>query len=183
MYKRSIISIYCYLHNSHETYLKEVIRWSNYRGQKSLKTKATSYCNEINEDINIILTLPKETMKQRIKNSFLAHNKNKYERYPLHGQYSREINQPYIDKSDSLAWMKNAKLKPETESTICAIQEQSVTTKYIEKRIHKSTDNDICRLCNTFPETIHHIIAGCPALAQLTKCTTLAAILGRKIKI
>ena len=105
-------------------------------------------------------------MKQRIKNSFLARNNNKYERYPLHGQYSREINQPYIDKSESLAWMKNAKLKPETESTICAIQEQSVTTRYIEKHIHKSTDNDICRLCNTFPETIHHIIAGCPALSQ-----------------
>ena len=43
---------------------------------------------------------------------------------------------------------------------------QAVTTRYIEKHIHKTSSNDRCRLCNKFPETIHHIIAGCPSLSQ-----------------
>ena len=52
--------------------------------------------------------------------------------------------------------MSKSGLKPTTESTICALQEQAVTTKYIEKHIN----------CHQFPETIHHIIAGCPSLCQ-----------------
>ena len=62
--------------------------------------------------------------------------------------------------------MSNPKLKAVTEATICAIQEQAVTTKYIEKHIHKTVNDDKCRICNTYPETIHHIIAGCPSLSQ-----------------
>ena len=62
--------------------------------------------------------------------------------------------------------MSNSSLKRTTEATICAIQEQAVTTRYIEKKIHKVTDNDRCRLCQSFPESIHHIINGCPSLCQ-----------------
>ena len=73
---------------------------------------------------------------------------------------------PHIYVTTYLSWMSNANLRPATEASICAIQEQAVTTRYIEKHIHKTSSNDRCRLCNKFPETIHHIIAGCPSLSQ-----------------
>ena len=83
-----------------------------------------------------------------------------------YGQHVREINQPYIDKGKSLAWIRNGNLKATTESTIFAIQEQAVTTNYIKKKYHHTSETDKCRLCKKSLETIHHIISGCEQLAK-----------------
>ena len=48
---------------------------------------------------------------------------------------------------------------------ICAIQEQAITTRYIQRKIHHTTDNDWCRLCRQAAETIHHITSGCVVMA------------------
>ena len=61
--------------------------------------------------------------------------------------------------------MKGTGLKGGTEATIVAIQEQAVTTIYIKKHIHNTTDGDTCRMCNTMPETIAHVVSGCTTLA------------------
>ena len=50
-------------------------------------------------------------------------DKQQYENMPLHGQFAREINEPYINKDTSIAWIKNSKLKGSTEATIFAIEE------------------------------------------------------------
>ena len=49
-----------------------------------------------------------------------------------HEQFARYLDQPYIDKEQSSQWLKSSTLKRSTVSTIAAIQEQSISTKYIE---------------------------------------------------
>ena len=53
-----------------------------------------------------------------------------------------------------------------TESEVFAIQDQAVKTKYIEKHIYSTREDDKCWLCNEYKETIHHITSGCPIYAQ-----------------
>ncbi|XP_066934429.1 uncharacterized protein [Clytia hemisphaerica] len=84
---------------------------------------------------------------------------------PLHGQHSRQLQQPHIDHTKSNLWLKSSTLKRSTESTICAIQEQAITTNYIKKHVHHTTNDDSCRICRSSKETIHHIVSGCTALA------------------
>ena len=52
--------------------------------------------------------------------------------------------------------------------TICAINEivqQLSRTRVREEMMGKTTDGT-CRICHQFPETVEHILAGCPGLAQ-----------------
>ena len=79
------------------------------------------------------------------------------------------IEQGHIDEKATFEWMKGTGLTGGTEETIVAIQEQAVTTRYIKKHIHKTTDTDICRMCNTMQETIAHVVSGCTTLAA-TSC-------------
>ena len=62
-------------------------------------------------------------------------------------------------------WMKNAYLRYETESLICAAQEQALATKYICSKIWRKQCDTKCRLCGEQYETIHHIVSGCKMLA------------------
>jgi hypothetical protein len=107
----------------------------------------------------------KECAKRTIKNARKLRRKNKITDKRMHGQYINILNEPHVDYKESLAWLKSSTLKRTTEATICAIQEQAITTKYIQTHIHKTTTDDKCRACLNAPETIHHIISGCPVLA------------------
>ena len=164
-YKKAIISIAHYLANSRERLICTLVEWNNTRGAKSLIRKAETYSREVGLDFQQLKNKDKATSKTDVKNGIQANQIQKYENMPLHGQFARELNAPYIDKEASIAWIKGSTLKGVTEATTFAIQEQAITTKYIETHIHKSTDNDTCRLCNQYPETIHHILSGCPILA------------------
>ena len=164
-YKKSIINTAYYINNSNERLIKIVNIWDKERGEKSLNKKATKYTNEIGLKRNKLFSLKKHQIKQEVKTSMTNTDINKLYEMELHGQYFREINKPHIDKDMSLSWNKSSKLKATTESTICAIQEQAITTKYIEKNIHKTSNTDTCRLCKIHKETIHHIISGCPTIA------------------
>ena len=83
----------------------------------------------------------------------------------LHGQFLVNVNEPHIDKNASLAWLKSSTLKRATESTMCAIQENAISTNYIKKHIHKTSDDDMRRACRQHKETIQHFISGCSTLA------------------
>ena len=72
--------------------------------------------------------------------------------------------------------MKGSGWKGETEATIVAIQEQAITTRYIKKHIHRTTDKDTCRMCNTMPETISHVISGCRILAATSYLKRLNSV-------
>ena len=41
----------------------------------------------------------------------------------------------------------------------------AVTTNYVRKHVHKTTNDDTCRVCKSSKETIHHVISGGSVLA------------------
>ena len=83
----------------------------------------------------------------------------------MHGQFARYLDQPYVDKERSNQWLISSTLKTSTESTIAAIQEQAISTKYIEKHVLNVEDDDACRICRVEKETVHLIISGCDDLS------------------
>ena len=70
-----------------------------------------------------------------------------------------------IDKIRSEQWLEQAHLRFETESLLCAAQEQTLATKYTTAKIWGKGNDTKCRLCKEQDETIHHIVSGCKMLA------------------
>ena len=71
-----------------------------------------------------------------------------------------------LDLAECFNWSRKWRSAP--TYTICAINEiiqQLVRTKVREELMGKTT-NTSCRLCNKYPETVEHILSGCPELAQ-----------------
>lgn len=90
----------------------------------------------------------------------------------LHGTHPHQLDQTHIDKVASNAWLVRGDLFPETEGFMVAIQDRVIATKNYRRYILHENVEDRCRKCNAVGETIEHIVAGCPALAE-------AAYLGR----
>nr|CAI5855885.1 unnamed protein product [Callosobruchus analis]CAI5855886.1 unnamed protein product [Callosobruchus analis] len=63
-------------------------------------------------------------------------------------------------------WLTSGYLYPETEGFITAIQDGAIRTRNYEKHILKLSHEDSCRRCKGAGETIEHISAECPALAE-----------------
>ena len=57
-------------------------------------------------------------------------------------------------------------LKAATEGLIIAAQDKSLATRSYHARIIKHSTDPMCRACNTYEETIDHIVSGCPECAK-----------------
>ena len=108
----------------------------------------------------------KSTRKNTIKVSRIEKLEAELKRKNLHGQFTKYLEEPHVDKQRSNQWLSSSSLKRATESTILSIQEQAITTRYIQKHIFKVDVDDTCRICHTEKETIHHIISGCNGLSS-----------------
>lgn len=91
---------------------------------------------------------------------------NSWQRKTLHGRYPTEIQKENIDKQMSLKFLTCGYLHSETEGFIIAIQDKVISTNNYKKHIIKSQSTDLCRKCHKPGETIEHITAGCPELAN-----------------
>ena len=111
--------------------------------------------------------MEKDKCKEKLKSAITQRDKAVVTNMPLHGQFQTHLHSDHIDKKTSLFWLKDGRLKGHTESEVFAIQDQAVKTKYIEKHIYRTREDDKCRLCNEYKETIHHITSGCPIYAQI----------------
>ncbi|KAI5738482.1 hypothetical protein M8J77_007684 [Diaphorina citri] len=101
---------------------------------------------------------PKEAHQNRLK--------NKWQEKALHGQYLQRVNKEGNDVSQTFSWLSRGQLKPATEATIVAAQDQALRTRNYEKYVLKTTDDDRCRICQEKPETIDHILSACSQLAK-----------------
>ena len=52
----------------------------------------------------------------------------------------------------------------DTESLICAAQEQVLATNYVRNKIWGTSSTSMCRLCKEQNETVSHIVSGCKML-------------------
>ena len=62
--------------------------------------------------------------------------------------------------------MRKADLKVETETILCAAQEQAIRTNYVKDKIDKTVQSTLCRICDKKIDTISHIVSEYEKLAQ-----------------
>lgn len=85
----------------------------------------------------------------------------------IHGRFYASLEQADVDIKTSNAYLTSGYLFPETEGAVLAIQDQVVKTRaYVKHILHQDTDTTKCRMCGLAEETIHHLTAGCSAIAQ-----------------
>ena len=108
----------------------------------------------------VLKTSTGEKNKEGIQKEHAELRRNK----PLHRQFEKATME--VCGRRSWDWLKKGHLKKETESTIVAAQDQAIRTNNIRKHIHTEDVSSLYRMCGKFDETIAHIVAECPSLAQ-----------------
>ena len=81
---------------------------------------------------------------------------------PMHGQLFCSLEKPFVDKEASCAWLRNARLKGETENSINIIY-----VRYHQHKVLKKQIDGNCRECGKAQETLSHVTAGCAMLASI----------------
>ena len=106
------------------------------------------------------------THARKVKEKAQDQIKQKWEKKQMHGQYPKRIGKKDVDQKMTNQWLKLAGPKSETEGFIIAAQDQAIKTNYYRDKILKDGADPVCRICGQFQETIDHIVAGCPELAE-----------------
>ena len=130
------ISLECYVQTSEEELLKAVRR----DGDENRETAANFKARRRTENIQ------------------------EWKEKPLYGQFARQGEEQRSE--ETWTWLKEGKLKRETEALIIAAQDQAIRTNYIKTMIDKSQNDPKCRICKQSNETISHIVSSCSKLAQ-----------------
>ena len=91
--------------------------------------------------------------------------KAEFKRRNMHGYFAKYLDQPHVHKEQSSQWLESSTLKRSTESTVAAMQGQTISTRCIKRHVPNIEDDDTCRICCVEKETIHHIILGCDGLS------------------
>ena len=108
----------------------------------------------------------------RIKAGCMSHSLSEnhiaaWKSKPQHGAFITKLESlREVDLKASFAWLNKCHLDPHSESFIFAAQELALFSRYHEKNILKSREDDSCRVCGSKPETISHILFGCNSLAK-----------------
>lgn len=137
---------------------------------KSLLALAKRFKTDLNftEPANInkpIVEVVKDLRKE-VKSEICKQLIKEWSSKPMHGKYPLSVQQPHVNRKATHAWLQRGRLKGETEALITAAQDQSLRTRSYEKRILKTGGDGLCRLCKKWEESIDHVVAGCPILAQ-----------------
>ena len=82
----------------------------------------------------------------------------------MYGLLIREMPES-TDGKETWKWLRSAGLKIQTETLLCAAQEQALRTNYVNHHIDKSIESPLCRLCEENGETVYHIVSECKKLA------------------
>ena len=165
-FKTTTIGLDTYLHHSQDPLLKIVKEHDS-----TIHSKATKFRREIGRpetelETNDSVTIHAKKTKKKAKEQALEQMKNNWQDKPLHGQYPKRVNDADVDKEQTHKWLRSSGLKAETEGFIIAAQDQCLKTNNYRNKILKDGTNPMCRICNKHPETIDHLVSGCPELAK-----------------
>ena len=105
-------------------------------------------------------------IKAEAKKESVTRRMQRWQAKPLHGQYSKRVNEVDVDKKYTHQWVSSTGLKGETEGFILAAQDQSLPTRNYQANILHTGVDPRCRLCAEKVETIDHIVSGCSKLAN-----------------
>jgi hypothetical protein len=81
---------------------------------------------------------------KQIKNIITQNLKEKLEEKRMRGQFPRSLDETLVDKEQSYRWLKFGDIKGETESTIVAAQDQTISTNYFKRNILKEEIESRC---------------------------------------
>ena len=112
--------------------------------------------------------MPEDRSTERNKKNEGEHSRENKERWHgkrMHGQLPRNLDEKLVDIDQSYRWLKSVDIKGETESTIMADRNQTISTNYFKNKVIKEEIESKCRLCKQHEETIAHS-SGCPILAK-----------------
>lgn len=130
--------------------------------QRSLIKKAEKIATKVTgRNQQMVVDLQPLQVKKRIWEAI----EQKWRDKPMHGQLHTQMKELSIDSKLSYAWLKEGKLKGETEGLLTAAQDQALKTRHIEYAIHHTRTDGKCRLCKTAEETVEHIMSSCSILA------------------
>ena len=73
----------------------------------------------------------------------------------MYGQFLRDTSAK-VDKKLSWRWLRKGDLKIQTESLLCAAQEQALRTNYFKFHIDKKAISPLCRMCGNKGDTVQH---------------------------
>ena len=105
--------------------------------------------------------MEKEDFKKNRQNEF----RSKWNEKRMYGQFVREM--PEVEDKDlSWKWLVQGDLKVQTEAIICAAQEKVLRTNHVKKKIDKTPENPLCRMCGEKGKTVQQIICEWKKLAQ-----------------
>ena len=93
-------------------------------------------------------------------------HKKGLEEMVMHGQFFRQTAQlDAVDVEGGHRWLHTSHLQFETESLICAAQEQVLATNAMKAKVWKKGGTSLCRLCCKHDETVMPMVSGCEMLA------------------
>lgn len=157
---RGLIDI-TYLHN------KQLVNLKQFFYHKKNESKLHETIIAIDNNFTP-LNLKNESTESINKKDRIDEKTSNWKKKELHGRHPNDLEQLHVDKDASNKWLSLGGLFTETEGFMLAIQDQVITTKNYRKYIVKdrTLDNDLCRKCQSKPETIQHITGACISLTQ-----------------
>ena len=146
----------------------------NHENGKPPATSLTKKANDYLRDGEIPPAPAEANGKQRTN-----HYKNQYRKaettklmeawhdHKCSGPYKKDILEKEV-YSTSLTneYLTKGFYRPEDERILVAAQDQALRCRWFLKYIEGKEISDLCRLCNKQPETVSHILLGCPILLQ-----------------
>ena len=88
----------------------------------------------------------------------------RYKLKPLHGYYERVCSEVW-NQISTFYWFYKGDISIESEDLLIAAQEQSLSTRAMT-HLYGTCPSALCHLCGEHPETVKHLILGCPKLAS-----------------
>jgi len=160
---RGIIDITCL----HSKQVNSMRRYFHQNKNESLLLRAISKADRNHTPLNLAQEVETNTNTE-INHYNINEKMGRWKSKSLHGRYPAELDHNYVDKEQSLKWLTDGRLFPETEGFYISIQDQIVATKNFRNDIVKDTtvENDLCRWCGTKSETPQHLMTGCSSLTQ-----------------
>ena len=166
LYNRRLVVLAHHLCSSSDSLVKLCHKLDNNLPPRcSVILRANTYCSSIsiNADWKI---WPFSTLKKELRKCEFSQLMGSLLAKPLHGKFQSLLDSEEIDASLSTCWLRQH-LHSESESTVCAIQDQVISTRVYESKIMgKSVATLSCRICGQAEETIIHLLCACSALAS-----------------
>ena len=103
--------------------------------------------------------------KKDFKQKWVREKKELWKNKRMNGQFVRGKPET-TDEKETWYWLRKADLKVETEAMLCAAQEQPIRTNYVKRKIDKTAQSLLCRMCDKKSETKSHIMSECEKLTQ-----------------